>query len=93
MEHLTRLEGKNKQGTLPAAVQRACGMAGISWQCGWTGGLAWPPDAFIFQWVLAVVQVSNWFPSESLRAAKVLEESQQVIGPAPLLSVHCKNML
>lgn len=61
-------------------MQRACGMAGITWQCGWTGGLAWPPDAFTFQWVLAVVQVSNWFSSESLRAAKVLEESQPGMG-------------
>lgn len=26
MENLTRLEGKSKQGTLSAAVQRACGM-------------------------------------------------------------------
>lgn len=42
VEHLTRLEGKSKQGALSAAVQCACGMAGISWQCGWTGGLAWP---------------------------------------------------
>lgn len=30
------------------------------------------PDAFTFQWALAV-QVSNWFSSETLTAAKVLE--------------------
>lgn len=34
-------------------------MAGISWQCSWAGGLVWSPDAFTFQWELAVVQVSN----------------------------------
>lgn len=38
------------------------------------------PGAFTFQWELAIVQVSNWFSSETLRAAKVLEESQPVTG-------------
>lgn len=55
-------------------------MAGVSSQCSRIGGLAWSPDAFTFQWKLAVVQVSNWFSSETVRAAKVLEESQPVTG-------------
>lgn len=42
--------------------------------------LAWSPDAFTFQWELRVVQVSNMFSSETVRAAKVLEESQPVTG-------------
>ena len=42
--------------------------------------LAWSPDAFTFQWELRAVQVSNMFSSETVRAAKVLEESQPVTG-------------
>ena len=42
--------------------------------------LAWFPDAFTFQWELRVVQVSNWFSLETVRAAKVLEGSQPVTG-------------
>ena len=38
------------------------------------------PGTFTFQWELAIVQVSNWFSSETLGAAKVLEESQPVTG-------------
>lgn len=42
--------------------------------------VAWSPDAFTFQWEFTVVQISNGFSSETVRAAKVLEESQPVTG-------------
>ena len=37
-------------------------------------------NAFTFQWELTLVQVSNWFSSEAVRAAKVLEENRSVTG-------------
>lgn len=37
-------------------------------------------NAFTFQWELTLVQVSNWVSSETVRAAKVLEENQSVTG-------------
>lgn len=38
------------------------------------------PNAFTFQWELTLVQVSNRVSSETVRAAKVLEDNQSVTG-------------
>lgn len=53
------------------------GAAGRSFACS--------PDAFAFQWELTLVQASNCFSSETVRMAKVLEESQavKVTGASP----------